>query len=82
MTSVFTLQHCRTDESGNDNVKMIGAYTSRAEAEDAVVRVRGMPGFSEYPAILDALEDEETSGFTIDEYVLNKDHWTEGFVSA
>jgi hypothetical protein len=82
MTSVFILQHCRTDESGNDNVKMIGAYTSRAEAERAVVRVREMPGFSKYPAILDPLKDEETNGFTIDEYVLNKDHWIEGFVSA
>jgi hypothetical protein len=82
MTSVFILQHCRTDESGNDNVKMIGAYTSRSEAEGAVNRLRAMPGFSDYPTILNPLKDEETSGFTIDEYALNKDHWTEGFESV
>jgi hypothetical protein len=81
MTSVFILQHCRTDESGN-NVKMIGAYMSRTEAESAVARLRSMPGFSDHPAILDPRKDEETSGFTIDEYALNKDHWTEGFVSV
>lgn len=79
MTSVFILQHCRTDDFGYDNVKMIGAYTSRIEAEGAVERLRAMPGFCDYPAILDPLKDEETSGFTIDEYALNKDHWTEGF---
>jgi hypothetical protein len=82
MTSVFILQHCRTDEAGNDNVKMIGAYTSRTEAESAVARLRTVPGFSDHPAILDPRKDEETSGFTIDEYALNKDHWTEGFVSV
>jgi hypothetical protein len=82
MASVFVLQHCRTDESGYDNLKMIGAYSSRSEAERAVERLRGMPGFKDSPKIVDPLKDEESSGFYIDEYALNEDHWTEGFVSV
>ncbi len=82
MASVFVLQHCSTDESGNDDVKMIGAYKSQTEAESAVARLHRMPGFSDSPAILDPRTGEGTSGFTIDEYELNKDHWTEGFVSV
>lgn len=82
MPSVFILQHCRIDELGNDEVKLIGAYTSRDEAELAVARLRSRPGFAESPAIVDPLSDDTESGFHIDEYRLNEDHWTEGFVSG
>ena len=82
MASVFILQHCRTDESGDDHVKMIGVYSSRAEAERAVGRLKTQPGFVDCPGIVDPLNDEKTTGFHIDEYPLDNDHWQEGFVNV
>jgi hypothetical protein len=82
MAHVFVLQHRRIDESGGENLKMIGVYGSRVEAERAVGRLRALPGFRDSPDIVDPLdpfEIEERSGFHIDEYALDEDHWTEGF---
>lgn len=39
------------------------------------------PGFSEHPNLIDADASDEESGFYIDEYELDKDHWAEGFVT-
>ena len=37
-------------------------------AQDAVTRIVTQPGFANFP-----------DGFHIDEYEMDKDHWTEGF---
>lgn len=79
VAGVFLLQHCRADAIHGDDVKVIGVYSSRMEAERAVERIRAQPGFLDHPRIIDALVDEEESGFFIDEYLLDKDHWSEGF---
>jgi hypothetical protein len=62
---VYVLQHHR---DGDEDVKMVGVYRSQGEAEAAILRLRGLPGFRDHPA-----------GFETDAYVLNEDHWTEGF---
>jgi hypothetical protein len=67
MTEVFVLQH-EYELDGQDETKLIGAYSSRAEAEAAIKRLSTQPGFSEYPG-----------GFSIDPYPLDRDHWQEGF---
>lgn len=77
--TVFVLQHVRS-EGDSDDVKLIGVYSSRAEAEAAVERKRKFPGFSSFPRIVDPLKDEEKSGFYIDEMQLDHDAWSEGFV--
>jgi len=69
MGSVFVVQHSHETAECED-VKMIGVYGSRSDAEAAVDRLVRQPGFREHP-----------SGFHIDEYEIGKDHWVEGFVS-
>lgn len=71
MNTVFILQHVHVSENGQEeDVKIIGIYSSRESAESAVERARGLPGFR--------LHQE---GFEITEYDVDKDHWTEGFIS-
>lgn len=67
MTDVFVLQHAyEIDET--EEVKLIGVYSVREEAESAVLRLRRKPGFCYRP-----------DDFHISVYSLNKDHWQEGF---
>lgn len=67
MNSVFIVQHSYESE-GNQETKFIGAYSSEGDAELAIKRLKDKPGFRNYP-----------EAFCVDEYELNKDHWTEGF---
>lgn len=50
-------------------VKIVGLYSSRVLAEEAMDRARGLPGFAQEP-----------EGFTIEQYELDRDHWPRGFV--
>jgi hypothetical protein len=69
MDHVFVVQHERQLAGERDEVKFIGVYGSRQDAEAAVERLKRQPGFREYP-----------DGFHVDQYEVGKDHWTEGFV--
>lgn len=71
MSSVFVLQHVHSREDGVEDVKFIGVYSSREKAQDAVVRLGGLPGFA-----------EASEGFHIDEYRVDQDHWVEGYVAV
>ena len=66
--SVFLLWHIM-DPDDDDLTKLLGVYSSRHLASDRIERCRSLPGFVEYP-----------DGFLIDEYQLDQDAWTEGFV--
>jgi hypothetical protein len=66
MDPLFVLLHS-LPETGR--VKVIGLYSSRVMAEDAMERARVLPGFAQEP-----------EGFTIEQYELDKDHWPRGFV--
>ena len=66
--TIYVLQHTRVSDDGQENVKLIGVYSQRARAEAAVGRLISQPGFRDTP-----------SGFSIDGYELDHDHWTEGF---
>ena len=68
MDRAYLLQH---ENALNEDVKVIGLYSSEASAKGAVERLRAQPGFSDYP-----------DGFSIDLYELDEDHWSEGFVSG
>jgi hypothetical protein len=67
---VYLLWHVRVDDQYADDAKLIGAYRSRESADPAVLRVKGQPGFRDHP-----------EGFEVSAYPLDKDHWTEGFVT-
>ena len=67
---LFLVQHVHKHGFvGREVTRIIGIYSSRELAEDAVSRLKSAPGFR-----------DSLSGFSIDEYEKNADHWIEGFV--
>lgn len=68
MDKVYVLHHTRSDDEFGDDAKLIGVYRSREGAAAAATRLTPQPGFRDHPA-----------GFHIDGYVLDRDHWVEGF---
>jgi hypothetical protein len=71
MEAVFLLWHVHEAEEGSEDSKLIGVYRTDEDAHAAIRRLRNQPGFRSFP-----------KGFNIERYELNKDHWTEGFLSA
>jgi hypothetical protein len=69
--SVFVLQHVHVINDDEEDIKLIGVYSTRERAEQAVARLRRQQGFSNTP-----------EGFSIDEYPVDQDHWTEGYVTV
>jgi homoserine kinase type II len=69
--SVFLLWHIHELPNGEEDEKLLGVYRDREGAEAARKRVADKPGFRETP-----------KGFEISEYVVDRDHWTEGFVTV
>jgi hypothetical protein len=68
VTRVYVLQHVHESADGAEDVKLIGVYSSRENAQAAVARLRQVPGFSDDP-----------TGFHIDEYSIDRDQWAEGY---
>ena len=68
---VFVVQHVHELTEDNEDVKFIGVYSSRQNAQAAVRRLRRQPGFSAVP-----------DGFSIDPYEIDTDHWAEGFITG
>jgi hypothetical protein len=66
---VFLLWHVH-QLNGDEDEKLIGVYRTKQDAELAISRLQAQPGFRNTP-----------EGFQIVEYAINKDHWTEGFVT-
>ena len=68
-TCVFAVHHVRRmEESGRDDYKLIGVYTTKPKAEAAIERAGSKKGFVDYP-----------NGFQINEWVLNPKEWPNGF---
>jgi hypothetical protein len=68
---IFVLWHSYLDEDGRDHEMMLGIYSTRAKAEQAVELLRDKPGFRDYP-----------EGFEIAEGTLDRTSMTEGFIRA
>jgi hypothetical protein len=71
MDSVVILWHVHRLPDGEDDEKLIGVYRTDADARAAIERLRDKPGFRETP-----------NGFEYHTYVLDRDGWTEGYVTA
>ncbi len=70
MKTVFILQHSyESPDTGEEEIKFIGAYSSKDKAKNAIVRLSKQPGFRDL-----------SDCFVIDEYTMDQDHWSEGFV--
>ena len=81
MQSVFIIQHLHVLPDGEEDVKLIGAYSSHAAALAAVTRLRTQPGFSDFSNVVSFDDSDEEQGFYIGEYQLDLDYWPEGFVT-
>ena len=72
MGNVFVLWHTHFDESldEGEDVKLIGVYSTKELAENALVRMSKVEGFRDH-----------TAGCEISEYKIDKDNWTAGFIT-
>jgi hypothetical protein len=70
MDEVFLLWHVHQAD-GEDDEKLIGVYRQEADAKAAIKRLHNKPGFATFP-----------DGFQVCPYELNRDHWTDGFVTG
>jgi hypothetical protein len=68
VTSVVLSWHIDERDNAEDS-KLIGAYATERDAGAAKQRLSDKPGFTDTP-----------SGFMMERYEINVDHWTEGFV--
>lgn len=82
MKSVFILQHLRKLPEGIEDVKLIGSYSSEFAARQAIERLTKENGFSDFPKLIDPVNDTEVGGFHIDEYQIDEDNWKEGFTTV
>lgn len=71
---MYVLQH--SYEYGEmmeyEETKLLGIYSSELGAKQAIEKYKILPGFCRYP--MDC--------FSISKFIVNQDHWTEGFVSS
>lgn len=71
MKTVFILQHSyELPDTGEEETKFIGVYSSKDKAENAIERLSKQPGFRDFP-----------DHFYIDEYEIDRDNWSEGFIT-
>lgn len=70
MKSVFLLQHVR-ELDGDEDVKIIGIYSSKMKAEQIIKEYIKLPGFKDYP-----------DSFCIDEYEIDQNNWGKGFITV
>lgn len=68
--NVFVVQHVHVLEDGEEDVKLIGVYSSLDAAQAAVGRAQLKPGFC-----------DASSGFSVDPYALDEDGWAEGYLT-
>jgi len=71
MKQVYVVQHVHEHQSGSEDVKFIGVYSSVARARSAVRRLRSKSGFRDCK-----------QGFHLDAYTLDEDQWVEGFADG
>lgn len=69
MQKVYFLYHIRYEDTDDEDVKIIGIYSSYKQAKLAIKRLKNKPGFIDFP-----------DDFQIFDSVLNRDGWCEGFV--
>lgn len=69
---VYLVSHTHVDDmfDNGEDVKLIGIYSSIDEANSAIERKRSCKGFKDH-----------TDGFEISTYILDKDNWSEGFIT-
>lgn len=70
MQKVYYLYHIRYEDTNDEDVKIVGIYSSYKQAKLALERTKNKPGFIDFPDDFEIIED-----------VLNRDGWVDGFVT-
>jgi hypothetical protein len=70
MKSVFLLQHSYERTEDCEETKIIGIFSSKEKVEECIKKFKELDGFKDYPDC-----------FFVDEYEIDKENWTEGFVT-
>jgi hypothetical protein len=68
--NVFLLTHVHEFSPEQEDIKIIGIYSTEAQARAAETRAKLLPGFA-----------QATDGFHLDTYELDQDNWLEGFTT-
>ena len=68
---IWILRHLHALKSGDESAKLIGVYSSEEKARAAQKRAANLPGFCDFP-----------DAFEIDNYTLDRDNWTSGYVTV
>lgn len=68
---IFVLHHVHTFDDDEEDVKLIGVYSTRERAQEAIKRTSKLPGFCDAP-----------EGFSIDPYILDEYYWAEGYITV
>jgi hypothetical protein len=70
---MYVLHHVHkfSDDEDDEDVKLVGVYSSNESALSAIERLKNQPGFCDYPL-----------GFCIDAYKVDEDNWREGFINC
>ena len=67
----YLLQHVAREGKDDEDMKVLGIYSSLKNAKSAVRKYKKVVGFRRYP-----------EGFYIERWALNRGAWTEGFFEA
>ena len=82
MTRVFLLEHLHVLNEDEESAKALGIYSTGEHAIAAVERFRKLPGFCDGPQFADHSAPWPAEGFNIEEYELDPDSWSEGYVNV
>ena len=69
--SVYIVQHVRAEKGRGEDIRLVGVYSSKDAARNAVLRAGLQPDFRRFP-----------NGFKISKHPLDKDQWPAGFAAA
>jgi len=71
MKYVYLLHHTHVISEDNEDVKLIGAFSSEKKALEVMHEYKKLPGFKEIQ-----------EGFSIDRYKLDEAWWSDGFYTT
>ena len=71
MKYVYLLHHTHVISEDNEDVKLIGAFSSEGKAQEIVKKYKKLPGFKE-------VQD----GFDIDKYQIDEECWSDGLYTT
>ena len=71
MEVVYVLHHTHVLADGEEDIKLIGVFSTAESAQSAVDELRFQKGFR-----------VDRAGFSVNKYLVDKVHWREGFRSV